>query len=165
MRHAYELARCTSYLFCGANSAPFVTAVGHISFLRPVEIGSIISFHAKVAYAAGHPDPAFQVRVETRVHDLTRGALFSSNTFDFTFHSPSVPVRRVLPKTYQEAVEWIDGKRRRERLARELASAEQARGGGGAGGFFGSTGHGVHPPQLKQPGLNVVTSTQASVNA
>lgn len=82
MRNAYELARCTSYLFC--NSNPYLTQVGSISFLRPVEIGSIISFRSKICYAAGHPDPAFQVRVETLVHDLLGGKVFSSNVFHFS---------------------------------------------------------------------------------
>ena len=76
MSRAYELARCNAYLFCGANSAPFFIAVDHITFLRPVEIGSIISFRSKVVYSAGHPDTAFQMQVETLVHDLVGGKVF-----------------------------------------------------------------------------------------
>jgi len=124
MSHAYELARANAYLFCGAQSAPYFVAVDHITFLRAVEIGSIITFRSKVAYAAGHPDPHFQLRVETLVHDLLAGSVFPSNVFHFTFRCDSRPVRRVLPHTYREAVDFVDGRRRREKLERKLRAAE-----------------------------------------
>jgi len=130
MSRAYELARANAYLFCGANSAPYFVAVDHITFLRAVEIGSIVTFRSKVCYAAGLPDTAFQLRVETLVHDLLAGTVFPSNVFAFTFRCDSRPVRRVLPNTYREAVDWVDGRRRRDKLERKLRAAEE----GGAGG-------------------------------
>jgi len=101
MSRAYELARCTAYLFCGRDSRPYFVAVDQISFLRPVEIGSLISFRCKVAYAAGWPDRAFQLRVETLIHDLKQGTVFPSNVFEFTFRSDHKPIRKVVPNTYR----------------------------------------------------------------
>ena len=49
----------------------------------------------------------------------------SSNVFHFTFQSPRVPVRRVVPAAYREAVDYLDGKRRREKLANTLRNMER----------------------------------------
>ena len=117
MKNAYELARCTAYMFCGPNSAPYFIAVDSMSFLQPVEIGSIISFHSKICYSAGEPDSIFQIRVETVVHDLVKNSVFPSNIFHFSFQSPKVAVRQIVPSTYREAIDFLDGRRRRDKLA------------------------------------------------
>lgn len=125
MKNAYELARCNAYIFSGANSHPYFIAVDSMSFLKPVEIGSIISFRSKICYAAGHPDPVFQIRVETLVHDLIAGQVFPSNVFHFSFQCDKVPVRKVIPNTYREAVDFLDGRRRRQKLAIAYSDRQQ----------------------------------------
>ena len=50
MRKAYELGMATALKFFGAHSNPFLLAVDEISFHRPVEIGSIITFDASVVF-------------------------------------------------------------------------------------------------------------------
>jgi len=126
MRHAYELARACAYLFCGSNSSPFFTGVDTMSFLRPVEIGSIVTFRCKVCYSAGYPhDDSIQLRVETLVHDLVHSQLYPSNIFHFTFCTTKVPLRKVRPYTYREAIDFLDGKRKREKLARKIAQEKE----------------------------------------
>ena len=111
MRRAYELARTTAYVFAGPNAHPYLVASDTITFLRPVEIGSVIEFGSKVVYSGGWPDRYFQVKVETHIRDLVSGQQFVSNTFQFTFECDAVPVRRVEPELYSEAMEWLEGRR------------------------------------------------------
>ena len=111
MRRAYELARTTAYVFAGPNAHPYLVASDTITFLRPVEIGSVIEFGAKVVYSGGWPERLFQVKVETHIRDLVTGQQFMSNTFQFTFECDSVPIRRVEPELYSEAMEWLEGRR------------------------------------------------------
>ena len=142
MRRAYELARTTAYVFAGPNAHPYLVASDTITFLRPVEIGSVIEFGAKVVYSGGWPDRMFQVKVETHIRDLVTGQQFMSNTFQFTFECDSVPIRRVEPELYSEAMEWLEGRRlvvqfqqRAKRAQRGVerlvgaVSSETARGG------------------------------------
>jgi acyl-coenzyme A thioesterase 9 len=125
MRRAFELARSTAYLFCGPGSQPFVLAVDDITFLRPVHIGSLIRFTSKVVYC---PEPestsanqtrAFQVLVTSEITDLKTGEIDTSNTFHLTFgisqfgkDRSSIP--KVVPQSYSEAMDFLDGKRRFE---------------------------------------------------
>jgi acyl-coenzyme A thioesterase 9 len=51
MRKAYELGMAVALKFCGAMSRPLLLAVDEITFHRPVEIGSIISFTASVVFS------------------------------------------------------------------------------------------------------------------
>lgn len=39
----------------------------------------------------------------------------TTNTFNYTFYSPektNPPLKRVLPKTYEESLMWVEGRRR-----------------------------------------------------
>ena len=136
MRRAYELARTTAYVFAGPAAHPYLTASDTITFLRPVEIGSVVEFGAKVVYSGGWPDRIFQVKVETHIRDLVSGQQFMSNTFQFTFECDGVPVRRVEPELYSEAMEWLEGRRLvvefQERRRRDQGVVAQ--GGGRVGG-------------------------------
>lgn len=59
------------------------------------------------------------------MHDLVRGVIFPSNVFSFSFQSNTVPVRKIVPDSYREAVDYLEAKRGREKLARVLLEAEQ----------------------------------------
>jgi hypothetical protein len=65
--------------------------------------------------------------VETLVHDLLNGRVFPSNIFHFTFQCVHTPVRKVVPRLYSEAVHYLDGKRRREKLAVKLREEAERR--------------------------------------
>lgn len=114
MKKAFELARSVSYLYCGPNSHPFFLAVDDITFLRPVLIGSLIRFKAKVAYYAGPPSRAFQVLVTSEITNLQTGEVDTSNFFHLTFATEGPFPPQILPETYLEAMDYLDGKRRFE---------------------------------------------------
>jgi len=57
-----------------------------------------------------------QVAVLAKVADPLTGVWRVSNTFHFTFHAPHADfgVRQVVPNTYTESMEFLEGKRRWE---------------------------------------------------
>ncbi|RIB05943.1 hypothetical protein C2G38_2218325 [Gigaspora rosea] len=104
---AYELAFSNACLFL--RSRPRFLALDDISFRKSVPIGSILNMSSQIVYAPGPPHKSFQVAVhfESEKRETT-------NVFHFTFASKNVDdVRRVMPKTYDEALKYIEGKRRR----------------------------------------------------
>ena len=111
MRGAYELARTVAYVFGGPGSRPFLVASDRIAFLSPVEVGSVLEFTGSVVYCEGHPHTLFQVQVETTVRDLLHGRHFVSNTFQFSFQCDAIPLRRVEPALYSEAMQYLQGRR------------------------------------------------------
>ena len=153
MRGAYELARTCAYVYGGPGSRPYLVASDVITFLRPVEIGSVIEYKAKVVYAVGVPAKVFQVRVETEVRGLVSGERFVSNTFQFSFQCEGVPLRRVEPTLYSEAMEWLEGRRlllqleerkRRENEAKDAQAAEEVQGAAHAAESINEQGTQVH---------------------
>lgn len=110
MRKAYELGMATALKFFGAHSNPFLLAVDEISFHRPVEIGSIITFDASVVFTT---EKACQIKVETAIHDLVKDEKHKSNSFHLTFGSDSsISCSKVKPITYCESIDYIEGERR-----------------------------------------------------
>ncbi|SGY67461.1 BQ5605_C004g02777 [Microbotryum silenes-dioicae] len=97
MRLAYETAFATACLF--SRSTVHFIALDEIRFALPVEIGTHKSFH---------------VSVEAATTDFFTGERRVTNTFHFTFASDRPLARHVLPKTYLDAISWLDAQRRRE---------------------------------------------------
>jgi len=78
-------------------------------FLHPVEIGSIVIFTAEVAYT---DVDSVQVQVIAEVLYPNTGERKITNTFQFAY---SMPVKKhVVPKTYQDAMDYLSGKRANE---------------------------------------------------
>lgn len=119
MSKAQELAWSCANIYCGKNRAWFV-ALDHVSFQRPVEIGSIVVFDAQVIYTASK---ALCVRVTAETLHAEQGTSELCTTFYFTFTCVTVPP--VIPKSYEEVLLYIEGKRRFEAsqaCAKESAS-------------------------------------------
>lgn len=119
MSKAQELAWSCANIYCGQDRAWFV-ALDHVSFQRPVEIGSIVVFDAQVIYTAAK---ALCVRVTAESINVTNGTSQLCTTFHFTFTCVTVPP--VLPKSYEEVLLYIEGKRRFDQsqaYAKECAS-------------------------------------------
>jgi acyl-coenzyme A thioesterase 9 len=113
---------------------PALAHVDEIHFLRPVAIGSLVTFTGKILY---NEADFLQVRVLTEVYETCenrRKNKFLSNKFDFTFavkqsqssatnssanSSALQHFRRhvVVPQTYSEAVTHLDAKRAYRRFA------------------------------------------------
>lgn len=106
MSKAQELAWSCANIYCGKDRAWFV-ALDHVSFQRPVEIGSIVVFDAQVIYTASK---ALCVRVTAEAVNVALGTSELCTTFHFTFTCINVPP--VLPKSYEEVLCYIEGKRR-----------------------------------------------------
>ncbi|KAK9869127.1 hypothetical protein WA026_002883 [Henosepilachna vigintioctopunctata] len=105
MRNASELAWILGYQF--SKYRPLSRSISDISFNAPIAVNSLIQMEAHVVYT--HLQ-YYQIIVFVKVLDPIKGQTSKSNTFHFTFESPDL-VKQVYPKSYHEAMLYIDGKR------------------------------------------------------
>ncbi|GAA5850806.1 hypothetical protein JCM8547_009093 [Rhodosporidiobolus lusitaniae] len=104
MRLAYEAAYATSCLF--ARSPVTFVALDELQFRQPVEIGSLLLLDSKITFSPMKGEHhSFSCSVEAATVDLT---------FHFTFSADSPLERHVLPRSYRQAVSWLDAQRRRK---------------------------------------------------
>ncbi|KAL6049069.1 Acyl-coenzyme A thioesterase 9, mitochondrial [Balamuthia mandrillaris] len=135
MRQAFELAFASCGMF--AKERPEFVSMDDIHFIKPVRIGSILSFHCNVVYTAedkkeeatkneGEGDneektfPLIQMRVQANVCELGSDVEETTNVFHITFRCNSNK-KQILPNTYGEAMEYLHGRRR---LLRAQAAKE-----------------------------------------
>lgn len=109
MQKAHELAWSCAQVFCG-EKASFL-ALDHVSFDKPVEIGSILIFESCIVYNETH---SLCIRVDAEDVNTTKNTRIRTNTFYFTFVCNSKELPKVVPQTYEEAVMYVEGKRRFE---------------------------------------------------
>ncbi|KAI0261927.1 Thioesterase/thiol ester dehydrase-isomerase [Gloeopeniophorella convolvens] len=112
MRLAYELGFTTARLFT-RQPVRFVS-LDNIAFARPVPIGSILRLTSGVLHTDSTPQhpSVVHVRVKAEVVDVETGSEQQTNDFRFTWGSDaSAPQRRVVPRTYREAMLWLEGRR------------------------------------------------------
>ncbi|KAF8598813.1 Thioesterase/thiol ester dehydrase-isomerase, partial [Ceratobasidium sp. AG-I] len=113
MRLAYEIGYTNAYLFTRA-PLRFLSLDG-IAFKKPVPIGSILRLTSTVAHTMTSDEFAAvaHVRVRADVIDPATGEVNLTNTFRFTWvREEGPPLRRmVVPRTYAEAMQWLEGKR------------------------------------------------------
>lgn len=86
--------------------------------MNPVEIGHLLTLDAKVTYSPPEGEHrSFQVCVEATTTELIgphAGETPVQNVlFNFTFNSAEPLSRHVLPKSYNEAMLYLDSRRRR----------------------------------------------------
>ncbi|KNE61261.1 hypothetical protein AMAG_07004 [Allomyces macrogynus ATCC 38327] len=123
MKQAFELAFLAASVY--SRGHPRFLAMDDITFRKPVPIGSILHFTAKVVYSRAR---SFQVQVTADVVDPATGQRDTTNTFMLTFGAGAKDgeVPTVMPRTYEESMLYLDGKRRWEtgyEMARENQSA------------------------------------------
>ncbi|CAO1621445.1 unnamed protein product [Parajaminaea phylloscopi] len=131
MRQAYELAWMVGASF--SNAPINFLALDALSFHSPVPIGAILSMTSQIEFTsrpkatATASAPALAASDEVAKQDVVVAAISvlvetvdvetgkrqKTNTFDFSFDLGHTK-RRVSPATYQEAMQWIEGKRRVE---------------------------------------------------
>lgn len=115
MRESIELAFACAKLFLvksGVFVNPFTLNIGSISFHKPVIVSSIATFQSKVIYTE---DDLIHVVVEVFniVDKLTEHTTSIHVTFSYESESNSSACETILlPKTYEEALLYIEGKRR-----------------------------------------------------
>ena len=86
---------------------PLFLAQDDIQFRKPVDIGSILLFDARIDLARGAPHRSLQVAVTADVLDPRTGRRETTNEFYFTFIVNDRPLRRVLPHTYAESIRYV----------------------------------------------------------
>ncbi|KXN67395.1 Thioesterase/thiol ester dehydrase-isomerase [Conidiobolus coronatus NRRL 28638] len=113
MREALEHAWITAYMFCKEN--PTIVRADEIVFKQSVPVGAILKFISKVIYSEGYPDNEFQVAVEAWVIGPDLSNMGITDTFHYTFKSRTKQVPKVIPRTYEESIQLLEGKRRKDR--------------------------------------------------
>jgi len=107
MREAYELAWLTALLH-GNGKFPHNLHIHDIDFLTPVEVGSIVIFTACVTYVE---QSIIHVTVTCEnIVPITREKL-KTTEFHMTFVS-DVEARKVLPRSYESGMKYLEAKRR-----------------------------------------------------
>ncbi|XP_065185657.1 acyl-coenzyme A thioesterase 9, mitochondrial-like [Sycon ciliatum] len=106
MRQAFELAWASVSVY--TQTLPQFIAMDDIFFRVPVEIGDMLEFKSQIVFTEG---PYLHVSVHAEKIACGDGARQTTNIFQFTFASQEKKPRRVLPKTYSDAMRYIHGKR------------------------------------------------------
>ncbi|KAH7339912.1 HotDog domain-containing protein [Rhizoctonia solani] len=113
MRLAYEIGYTDAYMFTRA-PLRFLSLDG-ISFKKPVPIGSILRLTSHISHTTSNVEFAAvaHVQVQAEVIDPATGEDNLTNTFRFTWVRENGPPlqRLVIPRTYAEAMQWLEGKR------------------------------------------------------
>ncbi|KAJ3809201.1 Thioesterase/thiol ester dehydrase-isomerase [Lentinula aff. lateritia] len=121
MRLAYELGFSNASMFC--RSRVRFLGLDEISFKLPVPIGSILRLNSVILYddffrqreenGEANVYQLVHVGVKANVVDIKTGTEKTTNEFRFTWRGEEklVKVRRVVPKTYREAMLWLEARR------------------------------------------------------
>lgn len=105
MRNALELSWVNASVF--SQQRPRIIHVDDIMFRCPVEIGSLLYLNSQVVYSK---DNHVQISTKASVMDPATDSMNLTNIFHFTYEVEQ-PVRMVLPRTYPEALLYLDGRR------------------------------------------------------
>ncbi|XP_069993606.1 acyl-coenzyme A thioesterase 9, mitochondrial [Penaeus vannamei] len=105
MRQAYELGWACAFTY--SKQRPRILHIDDIMFRRPVEIGSLLYLNSQVVYTEG---THIQVSTKASVMDAVTSEINLTNIFHFTYEVMR-PGPTVLPRTYHEAMLYLDGRR------------------------------------------------------
>lgn len=119
MRHGLELSWALAYSF--SKRRPKLENMSDISFIRPVDVSSLISMQAHVLYTELN---YMEIVVLAEIMDPLTGSLTTSNSFYYTY-SVSEPLPTVMPKTYHEAIWFVDGRRKFQKSLEDQHSNQQ----------------------------------------
>jgi len=113
MRHALELSWALAYSF--SKRHPKLEHISDISFIKPVDVSSLINMQAHVLYTELN---YMEIVVIAEVLDPLTGLETTTNSFYFTYSvAEQLPV--VHPKTYHESMYFIDGRRKFQAIQNE----------------------------------------------
>lgn len=106
MRHALELSWACAYMF--TKYRPKLSHISDIGFHQPVDVSSFIKMHAHIIYTEMQ---YMEIVVVAEVFDAKTGGHNTTNMFYYTY-SNDEKVPQIIPKTYQEAMLYVDGRRK-----------------------------------------------------
>jgi acyl-coenzyme A thioesterase 9 len=121
MRVAFEQAWCTAYTFSG--HLPSFIACDDISFLLPVPLGTLVTFDTTVVYTRPIEDGRHEITVEVSANVLNPAehSQQTTNTFFYFFRVAKCDLQ-LIPSRYQDAMKFLDGKRRLEDMSIQRSS-------------------------------------------
>jgi acyl-coenzyme A thioesterase 9 len=151
MKQTFELAFTCAAAF--AHARPTFVSLDPSTFMNPVPVGSILYLTATVVYTdppliRGSDDPPpkdgagaanedkytrIQVRVDSKVRDVEHGHAKPTGQFNYTFTVEKNI--RVLPRTYQEYMMYLDARRRAIQAREYVEAGKGGEGGGGGAGL------------------------------
>lgn len=105
MRQACEISWVLAYIF--GKSRPQLKHISDVIFHKPISVNSIIRLSAYVAYTQMN---FIEISVYAESYSKIGGDVNTTNEFHFTYEMPG-EVHQVVPKTYHEAMMYLDGKR------------------------------------------------------
>ena len=106
MRNAFELSWALAYTF--AKRRPKCEHISDISFHAPVDVSSLLNMSAHVIYTDLH---YMEIVVLADVYDAMTGEQTTTNSFFYTY-SVGERLPNIMPKTYHEAMWYLDGRRK-----------------------------------------------------
>lgn len=119
MRHGLELSWALAYQF--SKHRPKLEHMSDVSFIRPVDVSSLINMQAHVLYTELN---YMVIVVLAEVLDPMTGSMTTSNSFYYTY-STSEPLPVVIPKTYHEAIWFVDGRRKFKKMVEDQQANKQ----------------------------------------
>eukprot|EP01117_Protostelium_nocturnum_P009432 TRINITY_DN3366_c0_g1_i2.p1 TRINITY_DN3366_c0_g1~~TRINITY_DN3366_c0_g1_i2.p1 ORF type:complete len:474 (-),score=180.23 TRINITY_DN3366_c0_g1_i2:227-1648(-) len=133
MRLAFELASINAYSVTGVY--PVLRSMDDVQFFWPVEIGSLLSLKSSVQYIESKLVFIVVAAEMTVTSSLDRPKKLT-NEFHFSFLCDSIrPLPSIIPSTYPEIVNYLDGRRRSIEMAQENPVSSSS----------------IHSPSLKKP--------------
>lgn len=119
MRHGLELSWALAYSF--SKRRPKLQQMSDISFIRPVDVSSLINMQAHVLYTELN---YMVIVVLAEIMNPITGSLTTSNSFYYTY-SVDEPLPQLFPKTYHEAIYYIDGRRKFKKMLEDQENSQQ----------------------------------------
>ncbi|KAJ2842744.1 hypothetical protein IWW36_005792 [Coemansia brasiliensis] len=92
-------------------SRPSYVSLDDFSFKKPVNIGSILKLTSQVVYSEPE-NSTFQIAVSADVIDNLENSMERTNTFFFNFSCPGGHVPCVVPRSYEDMMKYLEGRRR-----------------------------------------------------
>lgn len=137
LKQTFELAFSCAAAF--AHTRPTFVSLDPSTFQNPVPVGSILYLTATIVYTdpplIGAPGEKVdeesrytrvQVQVDSKVRDVEHGNSKPTGQFNYTFTVEKNI--RVMPRTYQEFMMYIDARRRAEQVSATLREGDTASG-------------------------------------
>lgn len=130
MRRAFEVAWACGWTYTGV--LPKFLSLDDVTFLLPVDVGSLMRFDAQIDYATGPPAKTYHVSVHAYIRPTDAAGNLQAerltNSFHFTFYCDDpARVPRVFPRTYEDAMRYVEAARRMK-YGQALAEARKVTG-------------------------------------
>lgn len=111
MREAYELAYICAYNFDSSNY-PVLFHIFDTQFYSPVDIGSSLAYNSKIVYLENNII-IITVTVDNTTYDKETGdkIIKRTNEFNVAFLINNYENKCIIPESYFEAIEFINGKK------------------------------------------------------